>query len=346
MSILLDAVTKSKQQHSEVTDPALSPRQQYVELQSKNTLPIKVGVSVFGLLFAIAGAWWFAIGQNPKVAVVEGNTIVSNAEPRKIEKLNVPIGVEKAEPKESSVELAGKSALPIAQMYSASSGQIKTAKSADSNRADIHSETNVQVAPLPVKDDVQPSYVDHSSSQKPIILGRQPTEDELAIIHSDAKNKSSYGSQNLEASTQKKLSLEALKRQIAAAASDVGLKSKAQTQQDKLVKELDAQLRNTEHRKSVQSLDKNDSMMQGIPATKYPNVPSYGELPAGVQLQVPEFSISAHMYSSIPSQRRLSVNGRELKEGDKIKGKLKILEIRPRDVVLEVAGEKFRVPSI
>ncbi|MGL5669484.1 MAG: general secretion pathway protein GspB, partial [Shewanella sp.] len=76
------------------------------------------------------------------------------------------------------------------------------------------------------------------------------------------------------------------------------------------------------------------------------DIPKYGQLPAGLQLQVPEFNIVAHVYSTDASQRWLNVDGAELQEGDQIGGKLKIIAIRPRDVVLEIQGTQFRVPAI
>ncbi|MDN5370437.1 MAG: ral secretion pathway protein, partial [Shewanella sp.] len=52
------------------------------------------------------------------------------------------------------------------------------------------------------------------------------------------------------------------------------------------------------------------------------------------------------MYATDPTKRWLNVDGKELQEGDKIKSKLKIIEIRPRDVVLDIQGTRFKVPAI
>ncbi|RYV01070.1 hypothetical protein SOPP22_16025 [Shewanella sp. OPT22] len=355
MSILLDAVTKSKQQQTDVIDPALTPRQQYAELHRNDNLPVKIVVSVLVLLLAIAAAWWLARSHSTATVQAQNPSVKEAVKPTTPQKNTL---VKPAQTKIKNVEIAGKSALPISQVYSPTTVQarpkpvsIQTANNAG---------TTIERSPAPntlFNQDSQqqnvPSREQNSSNEqslphKPIILGRQPSEDELARIHADTKSNpaASNTEPTLTNQQQQKLSLEALKRQIDAAATDVGLKTQKQHNQDELVKEIDAKLRNTEREKSIQASDKKDSMMTGLPQTKYPNVPNYGELPAGVQLQVPEFSINAHMYSSIPSQRRLSVNGQELKESDKIGGKLKILEIRPRDVVLEIAGEKFRVPAM
>ena len=346
MSILLDAVTKSKHKHTEVADPALSPRQQYAQLHQQNAPYVKIGLFIIGLIIAVSLAWWLASSGNETQQVVEHQA--HSSAPAEANKSSQPVS--KVSNKANGVELAGVSALPIAQVYSAPKIEPYTSSQIHANEP-VHLTSKQESKPsATVNEKTDKPSTSHSDEvhHQPIILGRQPTEDELAVIHAESKKNPSQelSAKALTEKQQQQLSLEALKRQLAAAASDVGLKTKEQQKQDELVKELDTELRKTEHQKSVRSSDKNDPMMQNLPKTKYQNVPTYGELPAGVQLQVPEFTISAHMYSTVPSQRRLSVNGRELKEGDKIKGKLKILEIRPRDVVLEIAGEKFKVPAI
>ena len=341
MSILLDAVTKSKQQQTEVVDPALSPRQQYAQLHTNNSFFVKLVVFAVAIIVAVIAAWWVATD-----GVVSQQQVINQPQNNVMPAVSSTSTLVEQEPSSTSdVELAGKSALPIAQVYSGSTPQPAVQAPNASSAAVVHSPVETVAASQPKP---QPIVSDSERAiQQPIILGRQPTKDELAVIHADKNNSPAKLSESeLSKKQQQQLALEALKRQLAAAASDVGLKTQEQQKQDELVKEIDTKLRNTEHQKSVRLSDKNDPMMQDLPKTKYQNVPSYGELPAGVQLQVPEFTISAHMYSTVPSQRRLSVNGQELKEGDKIKGKLKILEIRPRDVVLEIAGEKFKVPAI
>ncbi|MBO2650691.1 general secretion pathway protein GspB [Shewanella algae] len=138
--------------------------------------------------------------------------------------------------------------------------------------------------------------------------------------------------------------LESLKRQVNEAAEDVGLSSAESRRQDELVAQFQAALADVEHRHSAEK-PVSPPELDPIPKAEE-EVPPYGGLPAGLQLQVPEFEISAHVYASEPSKRWLNVEGAELQEGDSIKGQLKIVEIRPRDVVLEIQGQKFRVPAI
>ncbi len=343
MSILLDAVTKSKRKHNEFADPALPPGRQYDRLHQKSTLAVKIGIFVLAAVIAVITARWASEGGETQ------HPVVSRTQNKPAPEVKQPVGVQPAPVKAGDVELAGKSALPIAQVYTAAKARATASQVSGVEPVQLASQPEPRSASA-AQPETRGSLTQNAdeSRQPPIILVRRPTENEMAIIQAetDTKSASNVPATALTEKQQRQLSLEALKRQIAAAASDVGLKTKEQQKQDQLVKEIDNELRKTEHQKSVRSSDKNDPMMRDLPKTKYPDVPSYGELPAGVQLQVPEFNISAHMYSTVPSQRRLSVNGRELKEGDKIKGKLKILEIRPRDVVLEVAGEKFKVPAI
>ena len=330
MSILLDAVIKSKQQTTHI-DPVLTPRQQYEQLHKNDFSMVKIIAILSTIMVAVVFAWWLSStkkeGLSPQSASI--NIPVAHEQQSKIkDKL------------QAEVELAGKSALPIAEVYSGSSEE----KAAKPSSAVVKKQ---DIIPSNVADDVTAEQADVTES-KPIILGRQPSANELAQIQSKLTQPPESFSQRsaLSKKQQQQLSLEALKRQIAVAASEVGLKTSEQQNQAQLVQELNAALRQTERKKSIAQDEKLDVMNGNKLATQYTKVPTYGELPVGIQLQVPEFTINAHMYSSVPSQRRLNIDGRQLKEGDTIKGDLKILEIRPRDVVLDISGHHFKVAAM
>lgn len=139
--------------------------------------------------------------------------------------------------------------------------------------------------------------------------------------------------------------LEALRQQVNAAAVDVGLNTSQSRQDDELVATFQAALKEVEYTNATKT-PVTQPKLDPIPKTENDDIPRYGQLAAGLQLQVPEFNIVAHVYSTNASQRWLNVDGAELQEGDLIAGKLKIIAIRPRDVVLDIQGTQFRVPAI
>ena len=136
-------------------------------------------------------------------------------------------------------------------------------------------------------------------------------------------------------------SLEALRQQVSAAAEDVGLETNKSRDEDKLVASFQNALKDVEYTNAAET-NVTEAKLDPIPKTAADDIPKYGQLPAGLQLQV----IVAHVYSSDPTQRWLNVDGAELQEGDMIAGKLKIISIRPRDIVLDIQGTQFKVPAI
>jgi general secretion pathway protein B len=142
--------------------------------------------------------------------------------------------------------------------------------------------------------------------------------------------------------------LEALRLQVNAAAEDVdfaSVKAPSIKEQSNLIAAFETALKDVEYEQSANQ-QVTSAKLDPIPRPSNQQIPKYGDLPASVQLQVPEFNINAHVYSTEPSNRWLNVDGVELQQGDMIKNKLTIVEIRPRDIVLEIDGEQFRVPAI
>jgi general secretion pathway protein B len=120
---------------------------------------------------------------------------------------------------------------------------------------------------------------------------------------------------------------------------------KQEAQKDNLLAAFEAALKDVEYEKSANQ-NVTPAALDPISQTQDKDYPAYGQLPAHLQLQVPEFSVVAHVYSSDANNRWLNVDGDELQEGGKIQDKLTLIEIRPRDIVLEIQGTKFKVPAI
>ncbi len=112
-----------------------------------------------------------------------------------------------------------------------------------------------------------------------------------------------------------------------------------------LVAAFQEALKQVEYQHSMAN-EVSSNKLNPIPQDSDISIPKLGELPYALQAQVPDFSIVAHVYASSPQKRWLNVDGVELQQGDSIAGGIKIIEIRPRDVVMEMAGTQFRVPAI
>ncbi|TKB51439.1 hypothetical protein FCL40_02475 [Ferrimonas sediminicola] len=82
------------------------------------------------------------------------------------------------------------------------------------------------------------------------------------------------------------------------------------------------------------------------PSQPQAEVPKLGTLPWNFQKRLPDINITAHVYSSDAGNRWLRANGRELQEGDSIAEGVTLKEIRPNEVVLEMAGQVFSVPAL
>ncbi|WP_299796275.1 general secretion pathway protein GspB [uncultured Shewanella sp.] len=334
MSILLEAVTRSKQQELESDlDPVLTPRAQYDDFTKpkKNILMLSLIIIILSLLIVIV---WLARDHftsgnvhTTQVSVDALTVKTRNSEPLSgvAHDLNSHRGEQRgsASGGGEQVKLAGKVALPLAVALPVKPVDIENsysqAEAVPQNRARV-----VEVAK-------QPTEVSPAMDEEPIILGANSNQRGREV-------------------------LESLKSQVDAAASELGMdnsstepvapgqKNEYQSK-NKLLAAFEAALKEVEVEKSVAS-SVTEPKLDPIPVPKQDNLPKYGQLPAGLQLQVPEFNIHAHVYASDPGNRWLNVDGAELQQGDMISGKLEIIEIRPRDVVLAIEGTQFKVPAI
>ncbi|MGL6123578.1 MAG: general secretion pathway protein GspB, partial [Shewanella sp.] len=241
----------------------------------------------------------------------------------------------------SGVRLAGKVALPRAQIlpeFTASS-QFQQAIAPHSTQVDpsanMHATVTTQTQghrDLAANDSSYGDYMSTSAQVDTVSRNAETIAVQPMMLGANA-NQSGLAS------------LEALRQQVSAAAEDVGLETNKSRDEDKLVASFQNALKDVEYTNAAQT-NVTEAKLDPIPKTATDDIPKYGQLPAGMQLQVPEFNIVAHVYSSVPSQRWLNVDGEELQEGDMIAGKLKIISIRPRDIVLDIQGAQFKIPAI
>ena len=72
-------------------------------------------------------------------------------------------------------------------------------------------------------------------------------------------------------------------------------------------------------------------------------IPELIWMPLSFQKSLPEISISVHLYSHNPASRKVSINGRMLREGNEVTNGLMLEEIVESGVVLSFKGKKFRM---
>ncbi|MDL2194152.1 general secretion pathway protein GspB [Shewanella algae] len=385
MSILLDAVTRAKQQEmGEQLDPVLTPRAQYRRQSSASRYLKPLAVLVAAVLAGGALAWgWHSLDTNKKPLAPETSSVGGQASQQQARQQDESQGykqptqaAEVAEQGATEVRLAGKVALPMAQPIPQTQAvQSRTIQLQNTlpqnaqaeNRATIK-QSSVNQGSISQSSINQSGEAEIAARQAPASVKQSTDSDLLAASVAEAAKELQFAQlqadgsatvnqpQEMPAADDEPIILganpnrrglevlESLKRQVNEAAEDVGLSSAESRRQDELVAQFQAALADVEHRHSAEK-PVSPPELDPIPKAEE-EVPPYGGLPAGLQLQVPEFEISAHVYASEPSKRWLNVEGAELQEGDSIKGQLKIVEIRPRDVVLEIQGQKFRVPAI
>ena len=394
MSILLDAVTKEKQQQmGELPDAVLTPRANYQHVTSHSAW-LKYLLLVVVILLGIVSAWGVAkfITPTPKVSKVsESQKVAVNGV--SVARTNQAAFTETSSA-ENEVRIANKVALPIAKPLSqvsvttqfvATKNQQQTNDNevmydyrVNNNRGEVtlnsssKQGSSQQVESQPKQSQLTNSQQQtHSSQQANTVSKNQSSSRERQLTAAELQ--ALYGDDAIilgaNSNYKKTSDLDALRMKVSAAASDVNYEQQSQQRpstnskstsanntvsssddstadnSNNLMAAFEAALKEVEYENSANT-PVTEEKLDPIPTPKKDEIPSYGQLPASVQLQVPEFNIQAHVYSSAAENRWLNVDGKELQEGDSIKGKLKVIEIRPRDVVLEIEGEKFKVPAI
>jgi general secretion pathway protein B len=76
------------------------------------------------------------------------------------------------------------------------------------------------------------------------------------------------------------------------------------------------------------------------------DVPRVHELPARTLTILPSMAFSAHMYASDPKERWVRVNGRRVNEGDYIEDDLRVITIKPQELILSFNGQEFSMAAL
>ncbi|HBF47210.1 MAG TPA: general secretion pathway protein GspB [Shewanella frigidimarina] len=369
MSILLDAVNRKKQQQGDVVDIMSTQPPQYTSQSNSSNKLNKYSLLAVAIALGIGAAWGMSVllqspsgsaslttvqpsGTNALQAVTAPVTVRSN-------KAAEASTVKKHEPAVQSnddIRLAGKVALPIAKPFNTN---VMNTQAASYNNNGYAESSGVNELYLQ-ENDGQRSFQQANSQQ----FNSQQTGSEQDNYQSEQDSRvDEYQTQEnnrqqaqlreaivlgAKANRRGLAELEALRLQVNAAAEDVdfaSVKAPSIKEQSNLIAAFETALKDVEYEQSANQ-QVTSAKLDPIPRPSNQQIPKYGDLPASVQLQVPEFNINAHVYSTEPNNRWLNVDGVELQQGDMIKNKLTIVEIRPRDIVLEIDGEQFRVPAI
>jgi general secretion pathway protein B len=67
------------------------------------------------------------------------------------------------------------------------------------------------------------------------------------------------------------------------------------------------------------------------------------ELPLSIQQDLPDLTISGHIYSNKPTLRIVNINGQILREGESVAANLKLEEITSTGIILSYQGFRFRM---
>lgn len=358
MSILLDAVMRNKQQQSSpLPDAVLTPRANYPQPRQAGVPIAKLSALAFAIAVGVGVAWGVTMlrqADKPS-AVLSGASVeapvIAQTDIRKpaqeavtdLERATTALQSSAAEDvNPGGIRLAGKVALPRVQelngglsmeqasLNATSHGRVSSISPNRDPSYDDYLATSAAVDAT-TRDPNQYSAIDDNGIN-PAAFDQTPVSDEPIMLGAGANR-------------QGLAQLEALRQQVSAAATDVGFETNQSRQDDQLVASFQDALKDVEYVKAAKT-PVTEPKLDPIPQTAEDNILKYGQLPAGLQLQVPEFNIVAHVYSTDASQSWLNVDGAELQEGDLIGGKLKIISIRPRDVVLDIQGTQFKVPAI
>ena len=74
--------------------------------------------------------------------------------------------------------------------------------------------------------------------------------------------------------------------------------------------------------------------------------PDISTLDAALLQQIPALRFDAHVYATSATQRWVKVNGKTLQEGQWVTADIRIREITPQYVLLEMGAELFSVPAL
>lgn len=97
---------------------------------------------------------------------------------------------------------------------------------------------------------------------------------------------------------------------------------------------------------AIASLDQDPEPDYETEVKTISDVPRVHELPARTLTILPSMAFSAHMYASDAKERWVRVNGRRVNEGDYIEDDLRVVSIKPQELILSFNGQEFSMAAL
>lgn len=340
MSILLDSVKRNKRRNY-LPDPVTSSPLKFAVEPSRGSFKLFIA-----FILSIVGGALCAFSLNSlliKKSIIDppASTHVvtpADASIRAYQQASVieqKHNDDKIQPNNDEIKFAGEAELPIAieppqkfeyrQQVTTNNQKYQAQYEEDTminynQRPSLSSSTS--------KKEILETNTSNERDKAPLVLGstKELTNDQLAMLKRET-------GRNVQA-------LPKLVDQKQAEKIDIASNQKDQ----RLVSALEAALKEVEYKRAL-SKPVSSQRLDPIEELSDDNLPSIDLLAASIKNRIPEFHILAHVYANTPTRRWLNVDGKELQQGDIIQGSLKIVEIRPRDIILDLDGVRFKVPA-
>lgn len=99
-----------------------------------------------------------------------------------------------------------------------------------------------------------------------------------------------------------------------------------------------------EQQSSPSQVIANESAEKAVEKPLAEPIPHYRALPFDIQQKIPEIRYSVHLYSPIPENRMVKIDGWVRKEGSTVYPEVKLLEITEKGAIFQYRDYKFRMP--
>ncbi len=97
---------------------------------------------------------------------------------------------------------------------------------------------------------------------------------------------------------------------------------------------------------AVNETVQSDPPVVRAPATAQSDATPLGALPPRISQQVPTMKYGAHVYSSIPANRTININGRDYHEGDEVVSGVVLLRIGAEASIFRVGSQSFSLNAL
>ncbi|QIZ77751.1 general secretion pathway protein GspB [Ferrimonas lipolytica] len=330
MSMLLDAVQRQRQ--SELNhDPALAamlPRQ-----KPKRQLPWTWLLPPAALAIGAAAGWlWAPMTTTTPPLNVPASTAVRAIEP------TLAASVEAAAA--NQFELAQRIVMPLPVDLAA---QRITVTPSIPVAVVAQQPTQFNTAPLEQKPTNQSKAVTEEAVAEPVNndllaaleqaladVGEEPFESQLSAQHGQMER--------LEQELTAAVEVNADDEQIVIPVEPEGKYDAAEDSLDSLSPDMQVALEQALQKVGIEA----SAPKAGEPMV----IPKLGQMPWSFQKNLPDLDVTAHVYASDASKSWLRANGQELQEGDEAAPGLKVKQILPNEIVLEMDNQVFRIPAL